>query len=155
MYKIFYKLFFILSSLLIILFQSTFSLAQETRPSNLNTNSKVPAKHLQEDLIILRKVLEEAHPGLYRYTNKKSLDARFDHSFRMLNREMTEREFYKIVASIVSAIKDDHTGSLPSSELMSYLKMFPLNLHFIKGKAYILSSPNNAITPGSFGISPA
>ena len=32
---------------------------------------------------------------------------------------------------------------------MNYPKMFPLNLRFIKGKAYIISSPNNSITPGS------
>lgn len=146
---IFYRLFFRLSTLLIILLQPTLSGAQGTSLSSFNTNDKIPAKQLQEDFVILRKVLEEAHPGLYRYTDKKTLDARFDRSFKMLNKEMTEREFYKIVASIVSIIKDGHMGSRLSIESMSNLKTLPLTLRFIKGKAYVVSSVKNAITPGS------
>jgi len=145
----FYKFCLVLAVIVCILLPARLSLAQEIAPSTSNVNRKFQAKQLQEDFLILRKVLEEAHPGLYRYTDKKTLDARFDGAFKLLNKEMTEREFFPIVASIVSAIKDDHTSSLPSSELMSYLKTFPLNLRFIKGKAYIVSSPDNAITLGS------
>ena len=147
--KSFYELCFVLVSVVGILLPARLSLAQEIAPSTSNVNRKFQAKQLQEDFLIFRKVLEETHPGLYRYTDKKTLDAYFDNAFRRLNREMTEREFFPIVASIVSAIKCGHTRSNPSSELMSYLKTFPLNLRFIKGKGYILSSPNNAIAPGS------
>lgn len=143
----FYKLCFVLAGVVGILLQAPWSLAQEITPSTSNVNRKFQAKQLQEDFLILRNVLEEAHPSLYRFTDKKVFDADFDNGFKRLNREMTEREFYPIVASIVSAIKDGHTGSRPSSEYMNYLKMFPLNLRFIKGKAYIISSPNNSITP--------
>ncbi|MBA2307480.1 hypothetical protein H0W26_05080 [Candidatus Dependentiae bacterium] len=147
--KSFYELCFVLVSVVGILLPARLSLGQEIAPSTSNVNRKFQAKQLQEDFLIFRKVLEEDHPGLYRYTDKKVLDADFDNTFKRLNREMTEREFFPIVASIVSAIKCGHTGSNPSSELMSYLKTFPLSLRFIKGKAYILSSPNNAIAPGS------
>lgn len=145
----FYKFCLVLAVVVGILLPARLSLAQEIAPSTSNVNRKFQAKQLQEDFLIFRKVLEETHPGLYRYTDKKTLDAYFDNAFKRLNREMTEREFFPIVASIVSAIKCGHTRSNPSSELMSYLKTFPLNLRFIKGKAYILSSPNNAIAPGS------
>jgi C-terminal processing protease CtpA/Prc len=146
----FHKLCFVLAGVVGILLQAPLRLAQEITPSTSNVNRKFQAKQLQEDFLILRKVLEEAHPSLYRYTDKKVFDADFDNAFKRLNEEMTEREFFPIVASIVSAIKDGHTGIMPSSEYMNYLKkMFPLNLRFIKGKAYIISSPNNSITPGS------
>ncbi len=145
----FYKFRLVLAGVVGILLQAPLGLAQEVTPTTSKVNRKFQAKQLQEDFLILRKVLEEAHPGLYRYTDKKVLDADFEKAFKLLNREMTEREFFPIVASIVSAIKDDHTGSLPSRELMSYLKTFPLNLRFMKGKVYIVSSPDNAITPGS------
>ncbi len=147
--KSFYKFCFVFAVVVSVLSSVQPSSAQEIVSLTSNVNRKFQAKHLQEDFLILRKVLEEAHPGLYRYTDKKTLDAYFDNAFKRLNGEMTEKEFFPIVASIVSAIKDDHTGSLPSSELMSYLKTFPLNLRFIKGKAYIVSSPDDAITPGS------
>ena len=151
--KSFYKFCFVFAVVVGILLPVRLCLAQETVPSTFNVNRKFKAKHLQEDFLILRKVFEEAHPGLYRYTDKKVLDADFDNAFKRLDREMTEREFFPIVASIVSAIKCDHTGSLPSSEYMNYLKTFPLNLRFIKGKAYIISSPDNTITLGSESLS--
>jgi hypothetical protein len=148
MYTLFHQVSVLCFSLL-LLFQSTFALAQGTKPASFTSDTKIQAKELQEDFLILRKVLEEAHPGLYRYTNKKTLDARFDKAFIKLNKDMSEREFYKIIASILSVIKDGHLTSRLSSGSMSYLKTFPLSLRFIKGKAYILSSPNDVIIPGS------
>lgn len=145
----FYKLCLVLAGLVGILLLAPLSLAQEITPSTSKVNRKFQAKQLKEDFLIFRKVLEEAHPGLYRYTDKKVLDADFDNAFKRLNGEMTEREFFPIVASIVSAIRCGHTQSIPSSEYMNYLKTFPLNLRFIKGKAYVISSPDNAIMPGS------
>lgn len=147
--RTFYKLCFALAGVVSILLPAHLSLAQEIVPQTSNFDRKFQAKQLQEDFLILRNVLEEAHPSLYRYTDKNVFDANFDNAFKRLNGEMTEREFFPIVASIVSAIKDGHTFSMPSSEYMNYLKMFPLNLRFIEGKAYIISSPNNSITPGS------
>ena len=145
----FFKFCFVLASVAGSLLPVRLCIAQETAPPTFNVNRKFEAKQLQEDFLIFRKVLEEAHPGLYRYTDKKTFDAYFDKAFKRLNREMTEREFLLIVASIVSAIKDGHMWTRLSVEQMSYLKTFPLNLRFIKGRAYIVSSPDNAITPGS------
>ncbi len=110
----FYKLCFVLAGVVGILLPAPLSLAQEITPSTSNVNRKFQAKQLQEDFLILRKVLEEAHPSLYRYTDKKVLDADFDNGYKRLIREMTEREFYQIVASIVSAIKDGHMTNLPT-----------------------------------------
>lgn len=142
-----YKLRFVLVGG--ILLSAQLSLAQDMVPQPSNINRKFQAKRLQEDFLTLRKVLEEAHAGLYRYTDKKTLDARFDSAFKRLNRNMTEREFFPIVASIVNAIKCGHTGTFPSSEYMSQLKMLPLKLRFINERAYVLTSPDNVITPGS------
>ncbi len=147
--KSFYRSCFVFAVVGGILLQAPLSSAQLVASSASSANRKFQAKQLQEDFLILRKVLEEDHPGLYRYTDKKALDADFDNAFKRLNREMTEREFFPIVASIVSAIKCDHTGSLPSSEFMNYLKTFPLGLRFINGKPYIISSPDNTIRLGS------
>ena len=144
-----YKLCFVLAGIACILWPARLSSAQATASSTSNIDRKFQAKQLQEDFLILRKVLEEVHAGLYRYTDKKTLDANFDAAFKLLNKEMTEREFYPMVTSIVSAIKDGHMSNLPSTELMNHLKMFPFNLRFIEGKAYIVSSSNNIITPGS------
>lgn len=150
--KAFYR--FCLVLLVVVIFlQSHAGVTQELASSTYDANKKFKARQLQEDFLVLRKALEEAHPGLYRFTDKKVLDANFDNTFRLLNGEMTEREFYKILAPILSAIKDGHTKSLPSNDFLDYLsakaKMLPLKLRFIGGKAYAVSSPDDAIAPGS------
>ncbi len=66
--KSFYELCFVLVSVVGILLPARLSLAQEIAPSTSNVNRKFQAKQLQEDFLIFRKVLEETHPGLYRYT---------------------------------------------------------------------------------------
>jgi hypothetical protein len=150
--KPFYRLWLVL--LFVLIFAP--GVAQETASSTYD-NKKFQAKQLQEDFLILRKAFEEAHPGLYRFTHKKVLDADFDRTFKLLNRAMTEREFYTVVASILSTIKDGHTRSLPSSDFMDYLstkaKMLPLKLRFIGGKGYVVSSPGDAIPRGSQALS--
>lgn len=152
MNKIHYKFCFPILGIICICLQANLGLSQTADVSN-SVNKKFQAKQLQEDFLILRKAFEDAHAGLYRYTDKKTLDDDFDNAYNLLNREMTEREFYKVVASILSKIKDGHTKSLPSEEFMSYLsekaKTLPLKLRFICGKAYVVSSSVNSIPLGS------
>jgi len=145
----FYKLFLILTGTISVLLLSQPSFAQKLTPLTANASRRFQGQELQQDFLVLRRVLEEAHAGLYRYTDRKTLDARFDDTFKALNHEMTERDFYRIVVSVLSAIKDGHTGSLPSRELMSHFGTLPLKLRFIKERAYVVSSPNNVIAPGS------
>jgi hypothetical protein len=38
----------------------------------------IPSAKLQEDVDVLKRVLETVHPGLYRYNTKAQLDAHFD-----------------------------------------------------------------------------
>lgn len=71
-------------------------------------------KQLQEDFKVLQKVLEEVHPGLYRYSDKKTIDSLFNFSYHQVSSPMTEIEFYKIVSKLVIAIRDEHTFALPS-----------------------------------------
>src|SRR5215471_10776041 len=60
---------------------------------------------LQEDLLFLRKTLEEGHPGLYRYTSKAEVDKLFDETQHQLNHPMDELAFYRILAPLIAAIR--------------------------------------------------
>ncbi len=70
---------------------------------------------LQEDLTVLRTVLETVHIGLYRYTDKRQMDSLFDRSFRHLSEPLTEEAFFKLITPLVAAIRDEHTFTLPSA----------------------------------------
>ena len=101
-----------------------------------------PVKSLQEDLSVLRSALEEGHGALYRYSTKVEVDQRFDAVFSQLNREMTEREFLKILAPLVASVNCGHTRWRPSTAFSGQLNrrpvFLPFRFKFIEGKAYLL-----------------
>lgn len=79
-----------------------------------NPQKKFEVEQLQKDFKVLRKVLEEVHPGLYRYSGKQTIDSLFNSAYNQLIVPMTEIEFYRIINRMVTAIRDEHTFALPS-----------------------------------------
>lgn len=99
------------------------------------------AEQLQEDLLVLRTTLEEAHAGLYRYTDKDTMDGLFDEVLSQLDRGMTELEFLGLIAPLIANVHCGHTWVQPSEDLeaFSYRRetRLPFTLVFIEGKAYV------------------
>ena len=73
------------------------------------TTKKFEPRQLKEDFQIARRALEEAHPGLYRYTKKAELDRIFDAAEKSLDHPMDFYEFYRVMALPIAAIKCGHT----------------------------------------------
>jgi hypothetical protein len=99
---------------------------------------------LRDDFRILRGALEEAHPGIYRYTPKTELDRLFDHAEKSLDRPMNVYEFYRVVAPVVAAIKCGHTGVRVSPELDKGKPRLPLVVRVLDGKPYVLRDLSSA-----------
>lgn len=98
-------------------------------------------QQMREDFTLFRQALEEAHPGLYRYTSKAVFDAKFDSTYATLNRPMTEQEFYTSLKPLVTLIRCGHTKLLPQGEYNYWYhtdQLFPLKLYITAGKAHIL-----------------
>ncbi|WP_161888531.1 hypothetical protein [Pontibacter russatus] len=102
-------------------------------------------EQLREDFSLFRRALEEAHPGLYRYTPKEVFDAEFDSTFAALNKPMTEQEFYASLKPLVTFIRCGHTKLIPKGApdgAYNYWyhtdQLFPLKLYVTAGKAHIL-----------------
>ena len=81
-----------------------------------NADKKFEVKELQHDFKILRHALEQAHVGLYRYSGKESIDAFYDSCYALVNRPMTEIDFFKLISGIMLQVRDEHTFLLPSAE---------------------------------------
>ncbi len=106
---------------------------------------KFTPAQLREDFTLFRQALEEAHPGLYRYTSKEVFDAKFDSTYATFNRSMTEQDFYTSVKPLVTLIRCGHTKFMPKGEPggdYNYWyhtdQLFPLKLYVTAGKAHIL-----------------
>lgn len=105
----------------------------------INSHSFSPYKkyspqELQKDYTVYQSTLEEAHPGLYWYTSKDSMDQYFRWGRDQLRDSMTEAEFRKVLAYVTSKIGCGHTSVRPSKAYNRYLdtvriyRIFPLSL---------------------------
>jgi hypothetical protein len=72
-------------------------------------SSIIQPAQLQQDFDVLKRALEEAHGGLYRYAPKAELDKTFAASRARLNRPMTPLEFGAVLSDALAAIRDGHT----------------------------------------------
>lgn len=132
-----------LSAFLILL--SSFATAQDQTFS---------VDDLKEDFAIFQGSLEDFHPGLYWYRDKKEMDKIFESARAKLSTPMTERAFYRALASIISKVGCGHTYTSLSKatleeELVAYL---PFQLQFEAGKAFYIKSygeGQTAINPGN------
>jgi hypothetical protein len=82
--------------------------------SKYNPARKFSAQHLQQDYTIFRESLKEAHPGLYWYTPKDSMDLYFEAGRSRLTDSLTEPQFRTVLAYVISKMRCGHTSVRPS-----------------------------------------
>jgi len=93
---------------------------------------------LAEDFAVFRTALEEAHPGIYRYTPKAEFDALLDRIASSLDVPMTEQELYRALNPAIVALRCGHTKFHPERNFATpYLygtgEQLPLAL-FVSGR---------------------
>jgi hypothetical protein len=69
----------------------------------------VPAARLREDVALLRRALTTLHPGLYRYSSKEEVAARFDALERDLGRDLDLSRAYLRISRFLATIRCGHT----------------------------------------------
>ncbi len=119
------------------------------------TETILEPPQLKSDFALFRKALEEAHPALYPYTQKRAMDAEFARAEAKLTRPMTLLQFRKVLAPVLAAIKDGHIGftNFQGDEISTVLdsaKQFPLALTFESKRAFVLLNQglDDRVKPG-------
>lgn len=108
----------------------------------------------QADFDLMRKAIEEAHSGLYRYSSKPEMDRAFDAERAKLNRPLTKPEFLTVLVETLAQIRCGHTGLTPDEETQKEVaaaRMFPLGI-VVEGRRLMVQSNDAAddrtIRPG-------
>lgn len=111
-------------------------------------------KELHEDFQLLRRVLTETHPGLYRYASKERMTRKMDSISLLFNKPMFFYDNYLILSELIADIRCAHTHISPRKNLESYylneIKTFPLMVFYMAGK-YIVTvngTGDTSIKPG-------
>ena len=111
----------------------------------------------RRDFTIFRSALTEEFASFNRFANTKAINNKFDSCYAIINAHTTEREFYKMLKFMISALKDGHLFCSPPPSLDNYYhekgKFFPLRLHFTESKTFVLASGIDGLPVGTEIIS--
>ncbi len=95
----------------------------------------------RNDLMFLKKSLEENYPSLYRFKSKAFINKLFDNCIQEIDSGISKRDFYKTLKLILSNIEDGHLSCSAPDSLRHQIdekdKYFPLSLYFTENKAYV------------------
>lgn len=112
-----------------VLFFAGVLLGSCTVSKSYNSARKFSPRQLQEDYSVFRGSLEEAHPSLYWYTPKDSMDFYFDVGRNKLHDSLTEMQFRNVLAYVISKMRCGHTSarlSKVAAEAAGQNSLFPL-----------------------------
>lgn len=96
---------------------------------------------MQEDILYLKRLLQETHPGLYRYTSKDAILSKFDSILAESRKPLPFYDFYALVAGIIADVHCAHTYSLPVKDMGYYDRVYttiPFFLFPLQNKLYVL-----------------
>jgi hypothetical protein len=114
--------------------------------TSYNPNHLYQPQELHTDLAFLKNVLEEAHPSLYRYTPKDTIDLKFEMADKQLNKPLTDMEFWKIATPLVVAIRSAHTVLCPSPNYVAWqnknqVSRMPIMVYALDDRLFVAASP--------------
>jgi hypothetical protein len=106
------------------------------------------SKELHADLAFLKSVLEEAHPSLYRYSLKDTINARFADADQQLNQPLTDMQFWRIAEPVVANVRSAHTAVYPSANYTKWSykhgSRIPLSVYVFNGRLYAAWFPKDS-----------
>ncbi|HEX5245417.1 MAG TPA: S41 family peptidase [Tepidisphaeraceae bacterium] len=118
------------------------------------TAQELTVPQMQADFDLMRHVLEEAHPGLYRYSTKAQMDHNFDALRAKLSRPMAKAQFQVVVTETLASIRCGHTRMHWDPEKETAMRdapTFPLRVVFEGQRLMVLLNQ----TPDDRTIRPA
>lgn len=109
------------------------------------------AEQASRDVALLRRALETVHPGLYRYSDKPTIDAAFARLEAAAAAPITELALHAEVARLLAAIHCDHTKAEMSEALDDFRTRtathLPLRFQLIEGRMVVVSNDGQPGAP--------
>jgi Peptidase family S41 len=110
---------------------------------------KLSLEEVRKDFSVFKTALTEAHPGIYRFESRATIDSLFKQTEKALKDSISQQQFYQILSPLVAAINCGHTkfnpeGDYDENHLYHYYygteHLFPLKLYFSGQKAFFVDS---------------
>ena len=117
-------------------------------------NRTLSQEELIEDFHFYRDILENTHPGLYRYNEKSEMQNTLDSVAALLDRDMNFYDFYRILASVNASVRCAHSFIIPYRDFDAYVmqkaKGIPFYIYPAEEDMIVIfnGSDNELIKPG-------
>jgi hypothetical protein len=124
------------------------------KPQTESSQHLLSVQQMQSDFDSLHTALEEAHGGLYRYSNKNEVNRIFDRYRSQLYHPMSTVQFASVVAGLLPELRDGHLRlefDPVTTADMAKAKLFPLRVVIEDEKLLVLfndTPDNHSIQPG-------
>jgi hypothetical protein len=115
----------------------------------------IPVENMQADFDLLRKSMEEAHGGLYRFASKQVTDARFDSYRKKIPAMKSSREFMSLMMQVLADTRDGHMRfALDENTQAAFAraKSFPFSVNIEDNRTMVLyneTAADTTIKPGT------
>ena len=110
---------------LCLLFLTTAAKLKAQEETTWTPSKQYSQSQLIADLELLKTVLTEAHPSIYRYQPKATADSSFKKALAKVNGPMTVAEFWKVIQPIIVGIHSAHTDIYPSADEAAWYNKHP------------------------------
>lgn len=117
-----------------------------------DASERYSADQLQKDFGQFRKILEDKTAGLY--TDRIALSVALDQAEAEMQDGMTEQEFFRILAPVVTQLRCGHSflsvSKATEEDMRSRALFFPLDVRFIDDRLFVIADPyGSGATPGT------
>ncbi|KUG03759.1 peptidase, s41 family [hydrocarbon metagenome] len=99
-----------------------------------------PLAQLQQDFKQFQDTIENKHPMLY--TNEDELSKLFEKQYALLNSDMNELDFYRVLSPIMAKLNCGHSNIIISEEYEDYLRekgrLLPFKVKVIDDRIFVI-----------------
>ena len=123
-------------------------------PTRTQARPDLAPAALQQDLDVLKRAVEEAHGGLYRFASKAEVDKAFDAARAQLGTPRSHIGFIGILSEALAVIRDGHMqlqGDDATAKAMTGGRLLPLRVAYENGRLIVThndSPADRTIAPG-------
>lgn len=108
-----------------------------------------------EDLYWLRFSLEYVHPRLYKYDDKKTVDARFDSLGKGIGQKISGLDFLALITKANAKVHCGHLYTIAQGDLSKEVlkkKVLPFYIQVVDGKLYLFNDCSDSSIPNGSHI---
>ena len=123
--------------------------------AEINFSKPLKREWIRNDFAMLRRILEESNPNIYRYHEKEVLDSLWENTFCALDDSIYYQDFTKYIARVFNTVACGHSGWMHCKDFMKFrsdsMKFFPIDIISNQDRYFIVrdNSLNSGVIKGT------